>query len=91
MQTYGIVVGFGGSDGGLRALSWAVAEAAKRGGTVQAVTGPGAARTSRHTRHWSCCPPPQVVLRVGYGPAVSGSPRRPLSDVVSPGEVVSPG
>jgi nitroreductase len=34
---------------------------------------------------------PQVVLRVGYGPAVSGSPRRPLSDVISPGEVVSPG
>jgi nucleotide-binding universal stress UspA family protein len=38
MQTYRIVVGFDGSDGGTRALSWAVAEAAKRGGTVQAVT-----------------------------------------------------
>jgi nucleotide-binding universal stress UspA family protein len=38
MQTYRIVVGFDGSDGGIRALSWAVAEAAKRGGTVQAVT-----------------------------------------------------
>jgi len=38
MQTYRIVVGFDGSDGGHRALSWAVAEAAKRGGTVQAVT-----------------------------------------------------
>jgi nucleotide-binding universal stress UspA family protein len=37
MQTYRIVVGFDGSDGGIRALSWAVAEAAKRGGTVQAV------------------------------------------------------
>src|SRR2546423_3827904 len=38
MQTYRIVAGFDGSDGGLRALSWAVAEAARRGGTVQAVT-----------------------------------------------------
>ena len=38
MQTYRIVVGFDGSDGGMRALSWAVAEAAKRGGVVQAVT-----------------------------------------------------
>jgi len=38
MQTYRIVVGFDGSDGGIRALSWAVAEAARRGGTVQAVT-----------------------------------------------------
>jgi nucleotide-binding universal stress UspA family protein len=38
MQTYRIVVGFDGSDGGFRALSWAVAEAATRGGTVQAVT-----------------------------------------------------
>jgi nucleotide-binding universal stress UspA family protein len=38
MQTYRIVVGFDGSDGGVRALSWAVAEAAERGGTVQAVT-----------------------------------------------------
>jgi|SRR2546423_1567319 len=38
MKTYRIVVGFDGSDGGSRALSWAVAEAAERGGTVQAVT-----------------------------------------------------
>ena len=38
MQTYRIVVGVDGSDGGVRALSWAVAEAARRGGTVQAVT-----------------------------------------------------
>src|SRR5207248_1874279 len=38
MQTYRIVVGFDGSDGGVRALSWAVAEAAERGGAVQAVT-----------------------------------------------------
>src|SRR2546421_1530815 len=38
MQTYRIVVGFDGSDGGIRALPWAVAEAARRGGTVQAVT-----------------------------------------------------
>src|SRR5947207_8381298 len=38
MQTYRIVAGFDGSDDGLRALSWAVAEAARRGGTVQAVT-----------------------------------------------------
>ena len=37
MQTYRIVVGFDGSEGGIRALSWAVAEAAQRGGTVQAV------------------------------------------------------
>src|SRR5436190_531591 len=38
MHTYRIVAGLDGSDGGLRALSWAVAEAARRGGTVQAVT-----------------------------------------------------
>ena len=38
MKTYRIVVGFDGSDGGSRALSWAVAEAAKQGGAVQAVT-----------------------------------------------------
>src|SRR5947209_17007426 len=38
MQTYRIVVGFDGSDGGFRALSWAVAEAARRGGTVRALT-----------------------------------------------------
>ena len=38
MQTYRIVVGVDGSEGGRRALSWAVAEAARRGGTVQAVT-----------------------------------------------------
>ena len=28
---------------------------------------------------------PQVILRIGYGPASAASPRRPLSDVVSPG------
>jgi len=28
---------------------------------------------------------PQVILRVGYGPASAASPRRPLSEVVSPG------
>jgi nucleotide-binding universal stress UspA family protein len=38
MQTYRIVVGVDGSEGGSRALGWAVAEAARRGGTVQAVT-----------------------------------------------------
>jgi nucleotide-binding universal stress UspA family protein len=38
MQTYRIVVGVDGSDGGIRALDWAVAEAARRGGTVHAVT-----------------------------------------------------
>jgi nucleotide-binding universal stress UspA family protein len=37
MQTYRIVVGYDGSDGGVRALDWAVAEADRRGGTVQAV------------------------------------------------------
>lgn len=36
--TYRIVVGVDGSDGGDRALRWAVAEAAQRGGTVQAIT-----------------------------------------------------
>ena len=35
--TYRIVVGVDGSDGGRRALEWAVREAAFRGGTVQAV------------------------------------------------------
>ena len=38
MQTYRIVVGYDGSDGGARALDWAVAEAARRGATVHAVT-----------------------------------------------------
>jgi nucleotide-binding universal stress UspA family protein len=38
MTTYRIVVGVDGSDGGQRALQWAVHEAATRGGTVQAVT-----------------------------------------------------
>ncbi len=38
MQSYRIVVGVDGSDGGIRALDWAVAEAARRGGTVAAVT-----------------------------------------------------
>ncbi|GIJ78695.1 Nucleotide-binding universal stress protein, UspA family [Micromonospora phaseoli] len=37
-MTYLIVVGVDGSDGGRRALRWAVQEAAGRGGTVQAVT-----------------------------------------------------
>ncbi|MEJ3747024.1 universal stress protein [Actinomycetes bacterium KLBMP 9797] len=37
-HTYQIVVGVDGSDGGRRALLWAVREAAARGGTVQAVT-----------------------------------------------------
>lgn len=35
---YLIVVGVDGSEGGRRALEWAVHEAASRGGTVQAVT-----------------------------------------------------
>src|SRR5947207_10273708 len=38
MQTYRIVVGVDGSEGGIRALDWAVTEAARRGGTVHAVT-----------------------------------------------------
>jgi len=38
MQAYRIVVGFDGSEGAMRALDWAVAEAARRGGTVHAVT-----------------------------------------------------
>jgi len=37
MQTYRIVVGVDGSEGAIRALDWAVAEAARRGGTVHAV------------------------------------------------------
>jgi len=37
MQTYRIVVGFDGSEHSLRALSWAIAEADRRGGSVQAV------------------------------------------------------
>jgi nucleotide-binding universal stress UspA family protein len=37
MNTYRIVVGVDGSEGGERALNWAVAEAARRGGTVEAV------------------------------------------------------
>jgi nucleotide-binding universal stress UspA family protein len=37
-HTYRIVVGVDGSEGGQRALHWAVQEAARRGGTVQAVT-----------------------------------------------------
>lgn len=36
---YRIVVGVDGSEGGERALRWAVHEAATRGGAVQAVTG----------------------------------------------------
>jgi nucleotide-binding universal stress UspA family protein len=35
--TYRIVVGVDGSEGGRRALRWAIREAAARGGTVQAV------------------------------------------------------
>jgi nucleotide-binding universal stress UspA family protein len=38
MQSYRIVVGFDGSEGGIRALDWAVAQAARHGGTVHAVT-----------------------------------------------------
>lgn len=38
MNTYRIVVGVDGSDGGDRALRWAIGEAERRGGTVQAVT-----------------------------------------------------
>jgi nucleotide-binding universal stress UspA family protein len=38
MRNYRIVVGVDGSEGGVRALDWAVAEAARRGGTVMAVT-----------------------------------------------------
>jgi nucleotide-binding universal stress UspA family protein len=38
MQTYRIVVGVDGSQHSLRALSWAVTEADRRGGSVQAVT-----------------------------------------------------
>ncbi len=37
MQNYRIVVGVDGSEGGARALNWAVTEAARRGGAVQAV------------------------------------------------------
>ncbi|HLT12396.1 MAG TPA: universal stress protein [Micromonosporaceae bacterium] len=37
MSSYRIVVGVDGSDGGRRALRWALREAATRGGTVQAV------------------------------------------------------
>jgi nucleotide-binding universal stress UspA family protein len=37
-STYRIVVGVDGSEGGSRALRWAVREAARHGGTVQAVT-----------------------------------------------------
>jgi nucleotide-binding universal stress UspA family protein len=37
MATYRIVVGVDGSEGGRRALRWAIREAAARGGTVQAV------------------------------------------------------
>ena|SRR5436305_2263873 len=38
MLNYRIVVGFDGSEGGVRALDWAVAEAARRGGAVHAVS-----------------------------------------------------
>jgi nucleotide-binding universal stress UspA family protein len=38
MKTERIVVGVDGSEAGIRALDWAVAEAAQRGGTVQAVS-----------------------------------------------------
>ena len=37
-STFRIVAGVDGSEGGRRALQWAVREAAARGGTVQAVT-----------------------------------------------------
>ncbi len=37
-NTYRIVVGIDGTDSGLRAVRWALHEAAARGGTVQAVT-----------------------------------------------------
>jgi nucleotide-binding universal stress UspA family protein len=37
-DNYRIVVGVDGSDGGRRALQWAVHEAVSRGGTVQVVT-----------------------------------------------------
>ena len=37
-REYRLVVGVDGSEGGERALRWAVHEAARRGGTVQAVT-----------------------------------------------------
>ena len=38
MSTYRIVVGVDGTEGGRRALDWALHEAAARGGTVEAVT-----------------------------------------------------
>jgi nucleotide-binding universal stress UspA family protein len=38
VNTYRIVVGVDGSEGGDRALRWAVREAERRGGTVQAIT-----------------------------------------------------
>jgi nucleotide-binding universal stress UspA family protein len=38
MNTYRIVVGVDGSEGGERALRWAAGEADRRGGTVEAVT-----------------------------------------------------
>jgi nucleotide-binding universal stress UspA family protein len=37
MNTYRIIVGVDGSEGGERALRWAAAEADRRGGTVEAV------------------------------------------------------
>jgi nucleotide-binding universal stress UspA family protein len=37
-KDYCIVVGVDGSEGGVRALRWAVREAARRGGTINAVT-----------------------------------------------------
>ena len=39
MNTYRIVVGVDGSEGGERALRWAAGEAERRGGTVEAVIG----------------------------------------------------
>src|SRR5258706_13155361 len=37
MDTYRIVVGVDGSDGGRRALDWSIAEAVRHGGAVHAV------------------------------------------------------
>jgi len=82
--TYRIVVGVDGSDGGRRALRWALRDAARRSGTVQAViawTGDGGDKADAYERAVEVLarevseairefePPPQVAWEAVEGRA----------------------
>ena len=80
---YLIVVGVDGSDGGRRALDWAAAEAAARGGAVQAVvawrwdgieSGPGVATNPQDERRHA----EAILKRELDALAVATAPHTPL-------------